>query len=122
MSPLPGGIVVTALRLTRIFLRAAFSLTLLLPFPWSATVLWIVGQLSRSRAGTLADGVVLTAGRMAVLIRSFWQAAAITRVRFTIVLGWCLTIEPSNDRDGQLDVVRLPTTIIDGSRLTGRNV
>ena len=67
-------------RLTRILLRVAVSLTLLLAILWSATALWIDGPQSRYLAGTLAGGVVLTAGLMALLIRPFWRAAVIILV------------------------------------------
>ena len=109
------------LRLTRILLRVAVSLALLLAILWSAAALWIDGPASRSLAGALAGGVVLTAGLMAVLIRPFWQAAAVILVSFLAVLGWWLTLSPSNDRDWQPDVARLPMATIDGSRLTVRN-
>jgi hypothetical protein len=113
---------VTVARLTRILLRVAVSLTLLLAILWSATALWIDGPQSRYLAGTLAGGVVLTAGLMALLIRPFWRAAVIILVPFAVVLGWWLTLAPSNDRDWQPDVANLPTATIDGSRLTVRNV
>ncbi len=112
----------TVARLTRILLHLTVSLALLLAILWSATALWIDGPESRSLAGTLAAGVVLTAGLMAVLIRPFWRAAVIILVPFAVVLGWWLTLAPSNDRDWQPDVARLPTATIDGSRLTVRNV
>ena len=112
----------TVFRLTRMLLRVAVSLTLLLAILWSATALWIDGPQSRYLAGTLAGGVVLTAGLMALLIRPFWRAAVIILVPFAVVLGWWLTLAPSNNRDWQPDVARLLTATIDGSRLTVRNV
>jgi len=38
------------------------------------------------------------------------------------VLAWWLTLVPSNDRNWQPDVARLPKATIDGSRLTVRNL
>ena len=108
--------------ITRILLRVAVSLALLLAIFWAAAALWIDGPESRPLAGALAGGIVLTAGLMAVLIRPFWRAAAVILVSFLAVLGWWLTLSPSNDRDWQPDVARLPTATIDGSRLTVRNV
>jgi hypothetical protein len=108
--------------LTRILLRVAVSLTLLLAILWSATALWIDGPDSRFFAGALAVGVVLIAALTAVLIRPFWRSAGIILVPFAVVLGWWLTLAPSNDRHWQPDVARLPTATIDGSRLTVRNV
>jgi Domain of unknown function (DUF4105) len=43
-------------------------------------------------------------------------------VPFAAVLAWWLTLAPSNDRDWQPDVARLPTATIDGSLLTVHNV
>jgi hypothetical protein len=108
--------------ITRILVRVAVSLALLLAILWSAAALWIDGPESRYLAGALAGGVVLTAGFMAVLIRPFWRAAAVILVSFLAVLGWWLTLSPGNDRNWQPDVARLPTATIDGSRLTVRNV
>ena len=50
--------------ITRILLRVAVSLALLLAILWSAAALWIDGPESRSLAGALAGGVVLTAEGM----------------------------------------------------------
>ena len=55
-------------QLTRLVLRAAVSLALLLAILWSATALWIDGPTSSALAGTLAGGVVLTAGLAAALL------------------------------------------------------
>lgn len=109
-------------QLTRLVLRAAVSLALLLAILWSATALWIDGPTSSALARTLAGGVVLTAGLAAALVRPFWRAVVVILVPFAAVLGWWLTLAPSSDRDWQPDVARLPTATLDGLRLTIRNV
>jgi hypothetical protein len=110
------------LRLSRLLLRTAVSLALLLAILWAATALWIDGPESRLLAGALAGLVVLTAVLAAALVRPWWRAAVALFVLFALVLAWWLTLAPSNERDWQPNVARLPTATIDGSMLTVRNV
>lgn len=109
------------LRLSRLVLRIAVSLALAIAILWAAAALWIDGPTSPVLAGTLA-GLVLIAGVAAVLVRPWWRGVAAVFAPFAIVLGWWLMLAPSNDRDWQPDVARLPTATIDGSMLTVRNV
>lgn len=51
-----------------------------------------------------------------------WRAAAGFAVAFVLVLGVFFGTRPSNDRDWQTDVSRLPSVEIDGDRVTVRNV
>ncbi|MFY9941047.1 MAG: DUF4105 domain-containing protein [Desulfobacterales bacterium] len=41
---------------------------------------------------------------------------------FAVVLGWWLVLPPSNDREWQVDVARLPTATLEGSLLRARNL
>jgi hypothetical protein len=108
--------------LSRLVLRITVSPALAIVIVWAATALWIDGPESRALAGTLAGGLVLSAGVAAVLIRPWWRAAVAVFAPFAIVLAWWLTLAPSNERNWQPDVARLPTATIDGSMLTIRNV
>jgi hypothetical protein len=106
----------------RAALRLVVSLILALAILWAAAALWIDGPESRALAGTLAGGLVLIALTAAVLVRPWRRAAVAVFVPFAVVLAWWLTIPPSNDRDWQPDVARLPTATLDGSLLTVRNL
>jgi hypothetical protein len=54
----------------------------------------------------------------AVLVRPWRRAALGVALAFAVVLAWWLTLPPSNDREWQPDVARLPTATLDGSLLT----
>lgn len=110
------------MRLGRLLLRIAVPLILAIAILWAAAALWIDGPESRVLAGTLGGLLVLTAGLAAVLLRPWWRASTAVLVAFAVVLGWWLTLAPSNDRDWQPEVARLPTATLDGSLLTVRNV
>ncbi len=110
------------LRLARALVRGLVSLILALAVLWAAAALWIDGPESRALAGALALGLVLIAGFAAVLVRPWGRAALGVALAFAVVLGWWLALPPSNDRDWQPDVARLPTATLDGSQLTIRNV
>jgi hypothetical protein len=113
---------VAVARLGRLALRAAVSLALLLAVLWAAAALWFDGPESRPLAGTLAGGLVLIAVLAAALVRPWRRAAFAVFVPFAFVLAWWLTLPPSNHRDWQPDVARLPTATIAGSLLTIHNV
>ncbi len=110
------------LRLSQLVLRIAVSLLLALAVLWGAAALWIDGPDSRSLAGALAGGLVLIAGVAAVWVRPWSRTVAAIFVPFVMVLAWWLALAPSNERDWQPDVARLPTATIDGSMLTVHNV
>ena len=109
-------------RLSRLILRIVVSLTLLIAVVWAAAALWIDGPGSPVLAGTLAVGLLLITGAVAVLVRPWWRASAAVFVAVAIVLAWWLTLAPRDDREWQADVARLPTATVDGSLLTIRNV
>jgi hypothetical protein len=110
------------LRLSRLFLRLVISLILALATLWAAAALWVDGPESRVLAGMFAGGLVLTAVTAAMLIRPWRRAALAVFVPFAVVLGWWLTLAPSQSRDWQPDVARLPTATLDGSLLKVRNL
>lgn len=109
-------------RLFRLALHAAVALILLLAVGWAAAALWIDGPASPVLAGTLAVGIIALAGLAAALIRPLWRAGAAVFATVALVLAWWLMLVPSNERDWQPDVARLPTATVEGSRLTVRNV
>jgi hypothetical protein len=73
-------------------------------------------------AGLLAGGFVLAALGLLVALRPRWHAVAAYAVLFAGVLAWWLWLAPSNDRDWQADVARMPTASIEGDRITIHNL
>ena len=70
------------LRLSRLVLRTAISILLLIAILWAAAALWIDGPESRALAGALAGGVLLVAVLAAALVRPWWRAAVAVFVPF----------------------------------------
>jgi len=98
------------------------SLILGLAVLWAAAALRFDSPEPRALAGALAGGLILVAVTAAVLVRPWRRAALAVFVPFAAVLAWWLTLAPSNARDWQPDVARLPTATLDGSLLTVRNL
>jgi hypothetical protein len=109
-------------RLGRFVLRLAVGLVLALASLWAAAALWIDGPEPPALAGALAGGSLLVAGLAAALVRPWGRAALAALAPFVLVLAWWLSLAPSNDRDWQPDVARLPAATLEGSRLTIANV
>lgn len=92
---------------------------------WGALALYFSAPLSPMLqtvfAGTFAAAALAT---VALLASRRWRGRALATylVMFATVLGWWLSIEPSNDRDWQPDVARLAYATIDGNMVTVRNI
>ncbi len=89
---------------------------------WGCSALWIDGPASRPVAGVLAGGFVLAALVALIRFRPLWHGVVAYGALFLVVLGWWLSIPPSNERDWQRDVAELPSATIEGDRVTIRNV
>ena len=89
---------------------------------WSIAAIWIDGPKNRPLAAVLCAVVAGVALLLLVLVRPWWWAGAAAVVPFVVVLAWWLSIAPSNTRDWQPDVARLPSAVIEGNRVTIRNV
>jgi len=89
---------------------------------WSIAAIWIDGPKNRPLAAVLCAVVAAGALLLLVLVRPWWWAGAAAAVPFVVVLAWWLSIPPSNTRDWQPDVARLPSAVIEGNRVTIRNV
>lgn len=87
---------------------------------WGSAALWFDGPASL--AALLAAAYVLAAVALFIMLRPRRRAYAAFLVLFAVLLGWWLSLEPSNDRDWQPDVARLPAAEIRGDRLVLRNV
>jgi len=108
--------------LLRILLHTLLWPVLLGSIAWGCAVLWIDGPASRPVAGVLAGGFALAALVVLIRLRPLRNAVAAYGVLFVVLLGWWLSVSPSNDRDWQRDVAELPVATIDGDRVTIRNV
>jgi hypothetical protein len=89
---------------------------------WAAVALWVDGPRPREFAGLLALGLLLVSLTAAKVVRPWRRAFTGVLLLFSAVLVWWLSLTPSNDRDWQADVARLPTATLEGSILTIHNV
>jgi hypothetical protein len=89
---------------------------------WGGAALWFDGPSSRPLAGVLATGFVLVALALLGAVRPRRRGLIGYGVLFAIVLGWWLSLAPSNERNWQRDVEHPPTASIDGDRLTIHNL
>jgi hypothetical protein len=102
--------------------RATWTLAFLPAWLWAAAALWIDGPAPPAVAGGLA------AAFLAASLASLWipasrpRGAATCTALLAVVVIWWLRIEPSNDRDWQPDVARLPRATVEGDHVTIRNV
>jgi hypothetical protein len=103
-------------------LRVVLTALVVTVVVWSVAAVWIDGPKNRELAGMLC--VVVGAGSLLLLlvVQPWWWSLATALVPFVVVLAWWLSIAPSNDRDWQADVARLPSATIAGDRVTIRNV
>ena len=57
-----------------------------------------------------------------IFVKRRWLATVVTLGGFALVLGWWLTLQPSNNRDWQPGKAKLPYADIDGNRVTIHNI
>ncbi|MCU0810585.1 MAG: DUF4105 domain-containing protein [Thiobacillaceae bacterium] len=89
---------------------------------WGSAALWFDGPTSRPLAGLLAAIYALTSLSLPLWLTPRRRAFFAAFFLFAVLLGWWLSLAPSNDRDWQADVAQLPTAEIDGDKLTIRNL
>lgn len=106
----------------RLAARVLLTLPLLPAVGWGAAALWFDGPPARWAAGLMAAGFVLGCLALLLRLRPYRWALLAVLAAFVAVLGWWLTIPPSNDRDWLPDVARTTTATIEGSRLTVHNL
>jgi hypothetical protein len=95
---------------------------LLVAITWGTAALWFDGPSSRPLAAVLAATYAVASLALLAMVRPKGRAYAVFLVLFALVLGWWLGLEPSNGRNWQRDVARLPTAEIQGDKVTIRNV
>jgi hypothetical protein len=92
---------------------------------WGVLALIFSGSssdMARSILAAAFAGVSLAALIALGSRRWRWQAIAGYFALFTILLVWWLSIEPSNERDWQMDVAVLPYATIEGNLITVHNI
>jgi hypothetical protein len=108
--------------LLRVVAKVLLGLLLAIGLAWAAAALWIDGPSSRLLAGALAAGLLVGALAAVFFVRPLLRGALVIGGLIALVLAWWSSLPPSNDRDWQPDVARLPTAVIDGDHVTIRNV
>jgi hypothetical protein len=88
---------------------------------WAAGAIWIDGPASRVVAGALVGGYV-TASLVLLVRRPLRRNFLLAAVLFAVVVGWWLSIPPSNDRTWMADVANLPVATFDGDLVTVSNI
>src|SRR5512139_1777361 len=107
-------------RSVRLLGRLVLWIFLLAATVWGSAALWFDSHASL--APLLAAAFPLATLALLIMLRPWRRAYAAFLVLFAVLLGWWLSLEPSNHRDWQPDVARLPTAEIQGDKLTIRNV
>lgn len=106
-------------------LRALGFLTLvcflLMLTVWAAAALHFDVRVAWLRT-PLAVAYLLGVLVMWFVVKSRWLKAILTVGGFALVLGWWLTLRPSNDRDWQPDLAVLAYADIEGDKVTLHNI
>jgi hypothetical protein len=87
---------------------------------WAAAALYFDVRISWLRlplAAVYGLGIVV----VWIFVRRPWKLV-VTAAGFVVVLGWWFSLEPSNNRDWQPDVVVLPYADINGNQVTIHNI
>ena len=103
-------------------LRVVRSTVIVAVVAWSLAAIWIDGPTNRALAAALCAVVAVGSLLLLIMVRPWWWGSAAAFVPFAIILAWWLSIAPSNTRNWQSDVARLPNAEIDGHLVTIRNV
>lgn len=106
----------------RLLARALMTLPLLLAVAWGAAALWFDGPRAQWAPGALSAVFVLGCLSLLFCLRPYRRALLAVLMISAAVLGWWLTIPPSNDRDWLPDVARTATFSVEENRLTVHNL
>jgi hypothetical protein len=97
------------------------GLACLLSIAWAVGALYFDLPIAALRAPlALVYGFAMLAALF--FIKSRWRALGVVAAGFVAVLGWWLTIAPSNERNWQPDVAQLAWAEINGDEVTLHNV
>jgi hypothetical protein len=89
---------------------------------WGCAALWFDGPASRPVAALLAATYALAAFALLLGVKPRRRAYAAFLALFALLLVWWFSLAPSNQRDWQPDVARLPAADVQGDKVTIRNV
>jgi len=101
--------------------RLALGLVLLLLSLWAVGALSYDVRVSWLRM-PLAVIYAVTLLAVWIVVKRRWLAVSATLAGFALVLGWWLTLKPSNEGDWQPDVAVLPYADINGNEVTFHNI
>jgi Domain of unknown function (DUF4105) len=103
-------------------LRILIAIPVLLVTLWWALALYFAGPGPAWAHVALAGVYALGSVTLLVWLRPFRLALGIWGVALLLILFWWSTLRPSNDRDWQPDVARLPSAELQGDKLTVHNI
>lgn len=107
----------------RLLLRLLLEGPLLLVVAgWAVMALWLDGPSRRPLAVAAIAAYLLLSGAALLRVRPWRRALVAFWLVFALVLGWWWSLAPRNDRPWLPDVARHATAVIDGDRVTIRNV
>ena len=110
------------IRLLKLLGRLSLWTFLLAITAWGCAALWFDGPASRPLATLLALAYALGTLTLLAKLRPKRRAVAAVLILFAVLLGWWLSLPPSNDRDWQPSVAQLPSAEIHGDKLVIRNL
>ncbi len=96
-------------------------LTAIIAIAWAFGAVWFdapFGNANKVLAGLLAIASAIAL----VFVRPLWRKLGVVALLFGLVLGWWLTLKPSNDGNWQPDVAQLAWADINGDEFTFHNV
>lgn len=109
-------------KIIRVLVCLLVGLALLVATVWAIAALHFDVRVSWLRTPLTAGYALAVVAVWIFLIKRRWHAAGITAGGFVLVLGWWLTLQPSNNRDWKTEVAVLPYADIDGNRVTIHNL
>jgi hypothetical protein len=111
-------------RILRIAGTGAFIVSLLLSAGWAnlAIAYQLPGYAAVRIGACLILNLIALAALVAVVRHRHWRAVLIYAVALALLLAWSGSISASNDKNWAADVVHGITGIVDGDRLSVRNV
>jgi hypothetical protein len=103
---------------------AALIVCLLLSAIWTnlAITYQMPGSAGVRIGACLALDVMAVAALVALVLRRHWRAVLIYAAACVLVIAWTISINASNDKNWAADVAHGITGVIDGDRLSARNV
>jgi Domain of unknown function (DUF4105) len=111
-------------RILKIAASAVLIVCLFLSAVWAnlAVTYQLPGSAGMRIAACLALDMIALAALLEVVLRKRWRALLVYAVAYAIFLVWSGSISPSNAKNWAPDVAHGITGIVDGDRISARNV